>query len=411
VFSKEIGLTQEEIFIIREGYKGITDFALSHYKQFSVPINELKIRHDKLVSSKLPPLHRAMRLLSLCREYGTLPFSHLARCAFIATNFLLSAESEGVLTLERREAFQRSIWTIGHELIADANHVYNGSIFWIDFVQKYGHLRPGSYDINSETYSRKSELYLRPLAERPHLLLDEKFEWSISEERNISNLLSNSGYKQSPAELSDFIKFSISERENSKFEFTRTLSQALEDIADFGETLGISRVEMSLLDITDLFALINGSVPHGDPTTFLRGRIEEGLIERSAADAIELPPLLSEKEELWAFYYPNTEPNYITSGRVVGLSVTITENFNGDVELNNKIVVISQADPGYDWLFGHDISGLITIYGGANSHMAIRAAEFNIPSAIGVGKSRYDELSSAQAIDLNCKNRVIRVIQ
>ena len=30
-----------------------------------------------------------------------------------------------------------------------------------------------------------------------------------------------------------------------------------------------------------------------------------------------------------------------------------------------KIVLIPQADPGYDWLFGHKIAGLITKYGAA----------------------------------------------
>ena len=36
--------------------------------------------------------------------------------------------------------------------------------------------------------------------------------------------------------------------------------------------------------------------------------------------------------------------------------------------------------------FFHKIKGLITKYGGANSHMAIRAAEIGLPSVIGVGE-------------------------
>ena len=52
--------------------------------------------------------------------------------------------------------------------------------------------------------------------------------------------------------------------------------------------------------------------------------------------------------------------------------------------LENSIVLIEGADPGFDWIFSFNIGGLITRYGGANSHMAIRCAEFNIP-AVGCG--------------------------
>ena len=48
-------------------------------------------------------------------------------------------------------------------------------------------------------------------------------------------------------------------------------------------------------------------------------------------------------------------------------------------DFSNKIIFIENADPGYDWLFGLGISGLVTKYGGANSHMAIRCAEFPYP--------------------------------
>ena len=49
------------------------------------------------------------------------------------------------------------------------------------------------------------------------------------------------------------------------------------------------------------------------------------------------------------------------------------------VILTNKIIIIESADPGYDWIFNYNIKGLITKYGGANSHMAIRSAEKSIP--------------------------------
>ena len=61
------------------------------------------------------------------------------------------------------------------------------------------------------------------------------------------------------------------------------------------------------------------------------------------------------------------------------------KNRNGGkaTDLNDKIVLIEGADPGYDWIFTTRFVGLITKFGGANSHMAIRCAEMQIPAAIG----------------------------
>jgi phosphoenolpyruvate-protein kinase (PTS system EI component) len=78
--------------------------------------------------------------------------------------------------------------------------------------------------------------------------------------------------------------------------------------------------------------------------------------------------------------------------------------------MNGCIAIIPSADPGYDWLFSQGISGLVTMYGGANSHMAIRAAEFDLPSAIGVGASLYKSLSMAQSILLDPRNQSLSII-
>ena len=78
--------------------------------------------------------------------------------------------------------------------------------------------------------------------------------------------------------------------------------------------------------------------------------------------------------------------------------------------LSGKIVMIPQADPGYDWLFEHNITGLITTYGGANSHMAIRSAEIGLPAAIGVGEKFYDKLEAATKVELDCLGQIIRII-
>lgn len=66
--------------------------------------------------------------------------------------------------------------------------------------------------------------------------------------------------------------------------------------------------------------------------------------------------------------------------------------------LEGKIVFIKSADPGYDFLFTKNIAGLITQYGGANSHMAIRCAELGIPAVIGAGEKSFEEWSNYNTI-------------
>ena len=70
--------------------------------------------------------------------------------------------------------------------------------------------------------------------------------------------------------------------------------------------------------------------------------------------------------------------------------------------------MIERADPGFDWIFNQGISGLITKYGGANSHMAIRSAEIGIPAAIGVGEALFEKLKLFPRIELDCQNNIIR---
>ena len=61
--------------------------------------------------------------------------------------------------------------------------------------------------------------------------------------------------------------------------------------------------------------------------------------------------------------------------------------------LSNKIIFIENADPNYDWIFAYKIKGLVTKFGGINSHMAIRCSELSIPAVIGCGEQIYLSLT------------------
>ena len=75
--------------------------------------------------------------------------------------------------------------------------------------------------------------------------------------------------------------------------------------------------------------------------------------------------------------------------------------------INNKIVCIKNADPGYDFIFTKKINGLITEFGGPNSHMSIRCNELQVPAAIGVGGHIYEKISKSNFIELDCNIKKI----
>ena len=112
------------------------------------------------------------------------------------------------------------------------------------------------------------------------------------------------------------------------------------------------------------------------------------------SSAIRLPQVLYDFSGIGVIPFQVTQPNFITDKKLVAKSINVSASINPKL-LINKIVLIENADPGFDWIFSQKIAGLITKYGGANSHMAIRCAEFKIAAAIGCGATIRDSFKSS----------------
>ena len=105
-----------------------------------------------------------------------------------------------------------------------------------------------------------------------------------------------------------------------------------------------------------------------------------------------------------------SEPNYITLGYARG-DAAILEGEEAETDIEGKIILVPSADPGYDWIFSHGIKGFITVYGGANSHMAIRAGELGIPAVIGVGEKQFEQYKNAAVLEIDCLAKDVRIIR
>ena len=53
---------------------------------------------------------------------------------------------------------------------------------------------------------------------------------------------------------------------------------------------------------------------------------------------------------------------------------------------------------------------MVTRFGGANSHMAIRCAELNIPALIGVGEKNFSKISRSNYIEIDCELKKFNIV-
>ena len=117
--------------------------------------------------------------------------------------------------------------------------------------------------------------------------------------------------------------------------------------------------------------------------------------------------MIAEEADVDVVFPARGQPTFITNKSVTALIKHLHTNEGGD--LSGKIILIESADPGFDWIFTHNIAGLITQFGGANSHMAIRCAEFGLPAAIGCGERTFQHLIKGCGIEINCATGNINV--
>ena len=353
-------------------------------------VKRLQSRISEINSAPTDSIRNLFWLLEDCKRWGTLPFAGLARAAFIATQIIKSLERTSGSDL--LTGLIEDLDMITSQMQKDIINLDQQ-----DFLDKYGHLRPGTYDITSKTYREAFELYFggetANLSTKPRTT-ENKLE--LMSLLHSHNLYEEIGIK--PEEFIDFAKKAIYWREQSKFEFTKSLSKILDLILDLGSNLGFSRDDLAYLNIRDLMESYSTSKDLRD--VFLKS-IESGKAEWKIASSIELPSLVVCESDLFTFTEQDAMGNFVTNSTVSGRPISNLKDIQG------AIVLIESADPGFDWIFQHKILALVTAWGGANSHMAIRCAELGIPAVIGVGERIFKELQFANTIHIDCGNKII----
>ena len=399
----DAGFSKSEKETIADSLRALTNRIVDSkngiWRKDEQKLQTLKDRRDQLLESKSDPVERIYWLLEDCKRYGTLPFAGLARAGFLAVQMLNSLASVGVLSITERDSFMCSLSTVSGQLTRD-----RATLDKTTFLSRYGHLRPGTYDLTSPRYDESPDLYFDWSSHpTPQDKSEQPFALSIKQLREIGKLLDEHRLKTDAVGLFDFMQAGIESRESAKFHFTRNLSDALSLVGEIGERNGITKEDLAYCNI-GVFKEIHISAT--DVKDSLLRSIEAGKELHANASRLSLPPLISNPEEVWGFEWPQSSPNFITQNQATA-KIANSEKKDG---LSGAIVCIPNADPGFDWLFSRSIAGLVTAWGGVNSHMAIRAGELGLPAAIGVGEVMFKKVSSANRVLLDCKGRRIEVL-
>ncbi len=418
---QEAGFTAAEIEELRQSLRELTTKLVAEFSQSietdiktvlsleqfrSVIIS--KIKSEDHSAKEL--LNYAKVLLDECRKKGTVQFSRLARLAFIGKTLLKSLVHQNLLSPDQYDQFYNSISTVATKMSEDFRKLMNGELPKEKFLEAYGHLRPGTYDITSPRYDQNANLIGETKLTLAGEEGKERVEFLEEQRGKITAALQQAGLSWNTPHLLSFVEKATEAREFSKFEFTKNLSEALELITQAGEKMGFTRKEIALLDINDIFR-INATVDISETARQWKQLIREREKERSLHQRLVLPSLIFSPEDFDIVQHYQAKPNFITQKNIQSKVIYLKGITNQQIpDLENSIVVLENGDPGYDWIFTRNIAGLITKYGGVASHMSIRCAEFGLPAAIGCGELIFNQIKDAESVVLDCKqNKIIPV--
>jgi len=399
------GFTKNELKKIEKSLVNITNCIINTknglYKKDLNKSKLLSVKFNDIVNSDLSLIDKIYWLIKDVKRYGTLPFAGVARAGFIAMQILNSFVEKNIITIDEYNKFLKSLSTVSKQLSRDVKTIPKK-----EFLKIYGHLRPGTYDILSPRYDESYDIYFKNKHDKNYFKND-LFNFSIPQKNKINNLIIKNKLNTNFKELIIFIKESIEGREYVKFLFTRHLSQILKYVEQFGKKFKIQKKDLAYLDIQKIINLYS-SLDHRDLSDILKKDIKKNKETYQHTKAIKLPSVIKNNKDIYNFFLDDNEPNFITLKRIK--SEVIKENDLLSFNVKGKIICIKSADPGYDYLFAKNIGGLITCYGGANSHMAIRCAELGIPAVIGCGENAFTRYVLEKNLEIDAANKKVTIL-
>ena len=311
--------------------------------------------------------------IKFVRDNMALPFTHHSRLGFVYFAQLNNFLKNGVINEEEKQNLLLSVNSISTKMKQDAYRVKTGDISLNDFLSIYGHVRAGNYNLSSSNLKSNISFAESLINTSNEPIPSEPLKIDIF--KKIDDYFNLNKISYTSENWVEMFQLAVSTRENSKFYYTKGIDGILNEVEE--------------KDISDreLFQLLD--FEYNDMNTF----------NQKIVDTL-MPDVVTSSDDFYAYEEMNKDGNYIGQGTVTGEILFLDGIENNRNNLDNKIIVIPAADPGWDWIFNYKIKSLITEFGGPNSHMAIRCAEHNIPAILGIGEKNFSAI-------LNSKNLVV----
>ena len=400
---KKFGFSNDELLKISKSLKFINKQALKQFPIYLKNINALKLKQEKLVKSKMYEIDKINWLIEDCKRYGTYSFAGLARCGFIAIELLNSFVDMEIIDEGQKSIFLKNINTITTEMLIDKNKLSKNN-----FIKKFGHLRPDTYEITSKNYEDGYELYFKNNKKIDKKIDKKKFIFNKLQIKKINKFLFKNDLNINFSDFIFFIKESIKNREYAKYIFTKSIDLVFRELKKIARRTKININEISYIDIKYILNLYY-NLNNQNISDKIKQISNENKKLYKFNLKIMLPEILSSYQDIYSYSENINKVNFVGNKTVILNTVFYKKEIK--TKLKNKIVCIESADPGYDFIFNENIGGLITKFGGANSHMAIRCAELGLPAAIGVGSLLFKNITDAKIISLNPSSNKIDIIK
>ena len=369
-------------------------------------IKELETKIYSLNESKISEIQKIYFFVKDCKRLGTLPFAGIARCAFIATKILRSLVDNKILTSNDLENFYETIFTVTKKMNIALQKIKNEKERKY-FLDNYGHLRPSTYSITSKNYSENFNKYFSKNMKKEKKIF-KKFKLTLKQKNEINKIFKEHKLKLDCMYFLKFARDSIYFREHAKMIFTKSIDEVFKNLIKFSKEVGISRTDLENLSIKN-FLNYYSNVDIEKLKKTLNNEISKNKKNYKILNLIEFPEFIKDDKDLYFQEQKSKLGNYITT-KVAHGEIIYVKNIKNFEMLNNKIVFLENADPGYDFIFSYNIKGLVTEYGGSNSHMSIRCLELGIPAIIGIGSREFKNLLSKNFIEINSKQKYYKIL-
>ena len=365
--------------------------------------NKQLIQNINLIKkTKLSHIQKIFYLIYDCKKYGTLPFAGIARCAFISKSIIDSLFHEKLLDVNDIKNFNMSIKTVTKEI---NNHYFNclKKNNFKSFIYNYGHLRPSTYSILNKNYKENYKNYFTKNLNSYNKKKTKKFLLDRRKKNKINKYFKKKGIIISFDQFIVFAKKAIENRELSKLIFSKSIDEIFSNLKNLAKELDLDYKIFEHLDISLIKKSFNN---------LSQDKLKDIIIEDIKKNKkfymygknIKTPDVIRKSEDFDFFQEISSQENFITDQNVLG-ELAVLKKISNFEKLRDKVVLIESADPGYDFIFSYRIKGIITKYGGQNSHMSIRCNELNLPSIIGVGEKKYISIVDSKKIYIDCKNK------